>query len=110
MNRGGLIGNLPGSAAVEVPAIVDGQGIHPLGIPDLPPGLAAALSLHSQVQAMTMQAALTGDRELLRQAILADPLVAATLEPPQAEALTAQLLEVNARYLPQFTSSIGGAA
>jgi alpha-galactosidase len=110
MNCGGLIGNLPGSAAVEVPAIVDGQGIHPLGIPDLPPGLAAALSLHSQVQAMTMQAALTGDRELLRQAILADPLVAATLEPPQAEALTAQLLEVNARYLPQFTSSIGGAA
>ena len=55
MNGGGLIGNLPASAAVEVPAVVDGEGIHPLGIPDLPPGLAAALSLHAQVQAMTMQ-------------------------------------------------------
>jgi len=110
MNRGGLIGNLPAGAAVEVPAIVDGQGIHPLGIPDLPPGLAATLSLHSQVQAMTMQSALTGDRGLLRQAILADPLVAATLEPHEAEALTDELLEVNARYLPQFASSIGGAA
>ena len=87
MNRGGLIGNLPASAAVEVPAVVDGQGIHPLGIPDLPPGLAATLSLHAQVQAMTMQSALTGDRGLLRQVMLTDPLVAATLEPHEAEAL-----------------------
>lgn len=110
MNRGGLIGNLPVSAAVEVPAVVDGRGVHPLGIPDLPPGLAAALSLHSQVQAMTMEAAMTGDRVLLRQAILTDPLVAATLEPRQADALTDELLTVNARYLPQFATSIGGAS
>jgi alpha-galactosidase len=108
MNRGGLIGNLPADAAVEVPAVVDGQGIHPLSIPDLPPGLAATLSLHSQVQAMTMQSALTGDRRLLRQTILTDPLVAGTLEPPEAEALTDDLLKVNAPYLPQFASSIGG--
>jgi alpha-galactosidase/6-phospho-beta-glucosidase family protein len=108
MNRSGLIANLPADAAVEVPAVVDGQGIHPLGIPDLPPGLAAMLSLHSQVQAMTMQSALTGDRGLLRQTILTDPLVAATLEPRAAEALTADLLKANAAYLPQFASSIGG--
>ena len=110
MNGSGLIGNLPAGAAVEVPAIVDGQGVHPLGIPDLPPGLAATLGLHSQVQAMTMQAALTGDRGLLRQAMLTDPLVAATLEPHEAEAMTDELLAVNARYLPQFASSAGGAA
>ncbi len=109
LNRGGLIGNLPAAAAVEVPAVIDSQGIHPLGIPDLPPGLAAALGLHAQVQAMTMQCALTGDRELLRQVILTDPLVAATLEPPQAMALEEELLDVNARYLPQFASA-GGAA
>ena len=42
--------------------------------------------------------------------MLTDPLVAATLEPHEAEALTDELLEVNARYLPQFASSIGGAA
>jgi alpha-galactosidase len=108
MNRGGLIGNLPASAAVEVPAVVDGQGVHPIGIPDLPPGLAATLSLHSQLQVMTMQSALTGDRGLLRQTILTDPLVAATLEPDEAEALTDDLLKANAPYLPQFASSIGG--
>jgi alpha-galactosidase len=109
INRGALIGNLPVSAAVEVPAVVDGQGVHPLGIPDLPPGLAATLSLHSLVQAMTMESALTGDRALLRQAILTDPLVAATLEPRQADDLTDELLAVNARYLPHFATSIGGA-
>ena len=108
MNRGGLIGNLPASAAVEVPAVVDGQGVHPLGIGDLPPGLAATLSLHAQVQEMTMRCALTGDRGLLRQVMLTDPLVAATLEPRQAEALTEELLAVNARYLPQFVPA-GGA-
>jgi alpha-galactosidase len=108
MNRGGLIGNLPGQAAVEVPAVVDGQGVHAIGIPDLPAGLAATLGLHSQVQVMTMQSALTGDRGLLRQTILTDPLVAATLEPHEAEALTDDLLEANAHYLPQFASSIGG--
>jgi alpha-galactosidase len=109
LNHGGLIGNLPPAAAVEVPAVVDSQGVHPLGIPDLPPGLAATLGQHAQVQAMTMQCALTGDRALLRQTILTDPLVAATLEPHEAEALERELLEVNARYLPQFASA-GGAA
>jgi alpha-galactosidase len=109
-NRGGLISNLPASAVVEVPAVIDAQGVHPLGIPDLPPGLAAALSLHAQVQSMTMQCALSGDRGLLRQAILTDPLVAATLEPREAEALLEELLAVNARYLPQFASLVGGAA
>jgi alpha-galactosidase/6-phospho-beta-glucosidase family protein len=109
LNGNGLIGNLPASAAVEVPAVVDGQGIHPLSIPDLPPGLAAILSLHAQVQSMTMQCALTGDRELLRQVILTDPLVAATLEPREAQALEQELLAVNARYLPQFASA-GDAA
>jgi alpha-galactosidase/6-phospho-beta-glucosidase family protein len=59
---------------------------------------------------MTMQCALTGDRGLLRQVILTDPLVAATLEPHEADALTEELLEVNARYLPQFASQIGGAS
>ena len=110
MNSGGLIANLPAAAAVEVPAVVDGRGIHPLGIPNLPPGLAATLSVHSQVQAMTTQSALTGDRGLLRQTILTDPLVAATLEPHKAEALLDDLLEANAPYLPQFASSIGGTA
>jgi alpha-galactosidase len=98
----GLIPNLPSSVAVEVPAVVDAQGVHPVGIGNLPPGLAAVLARHALVEELTAEAAVSGSRSLLRQAMAADPLLDATLEPPQIEALTAEMLAVNARYLPQF--------
>jgi alpha-galactosidase len=98
----GLIPNLPSSVAVEVPAVIDAEGVHPVGIGSLPPGLAAVLARHAMVEELTAEAALSGSRSLLRQAMAADPLLDATLEPPQIEALTAEMLAVNARYLPQF--------
>jgi alpha-galactosidase len=98
----GLIANLPPSVAVEVPAIVDAEGVHPMSIGSLPPGLAAVLSRHALVEELTAQAALTGSHALLRQAMAADPLLDATLEPAQIEALTRDLLAANAAYLPQF--------
>lgn len=101
----GLIPNLPPSAAVEVPAVVDAEGVHPVGIGKLPPGLAAVLSRHALVEELTAEAALTGSRNLLRQAMAADPLLDATLEPAQIEALTAEMLAVNAAHLPQFSAA-----
>ncbi len=101
----GLIPNLPPSAAVEVPAVVDAEGVHPVGIGKLPPGLAAVLGRHALVEELTAEAALTGSRNLLRQAMAADPLLDATLEPEQIEALTAEMLAVNAAHLPQFSAA-----
>jgi alpha-galactosidase len=98
----GLVANLPASVAVEVPAVVDAEGVHPLGIGKLPPGLAAVLSRHALVEELTAEAALTGSHDLLRQAMAADPLLDATLEPPEIEALTSEMLAANARFLPQF--------
>ncbi len=98
----GLIPNLPPGVAVEVPAIVDAEGVHPMGIGQLPPGLAAVLSRHALVEELTATAALTGSRDLLRQAMAADPLLDATLEPGEIEALTRDMLAVNAAFLPQF--------
>jgi alpha-galactosidase/6-phospho-beta-glucosidase family protein len=98
----GLIGNLPTAAAVEVPAVVDGEGVHPVAIGPLPPGLAAVLSRHALVQELTAEAALTGSRQLLRQAMTADPLLDATLEPAEIDALTSEMLAANAAFLPQF--------
>jgi alpha-galactosidase/6-phospho-beta-glucosidase family protein len=98
----GLITNLPATAAVEVPAVVDAEGIHPMGIGALPPGLAAVLSRHALVQELTAEAALTGRHNLLRQAMTADPLLDATLEPAEIEALTREMLAANAAFLPQF--------
>ena len=98
----GLIPNLPADAVVEVPAVVNAEGVHPIGIGALPTGLAAVLGRHALVQRLTEQAALHGDRSALSQAMAADPLLDATLEPDQIEALTAEMLEVNAAHLPMF--------
>jgi alpha-galactosidase/6-phospho-beta-glucosidase family protein len=98
----GLIPNLPPGVAVEVPAVVDAEGVHPMGIGELPPGLAAVLSRHALVEELTATAALTGSRDLLRQAMAADPLLDATLEPGEIEALTGDMLAANAAFLPQF--------
>jgi alpha-galactosidase len=100
----GLIPNLPATAAVEVPAVVDAEGIHANGIGALPAGLAAVLSRHALVEELTAEAALTGSRQLLRQAMAADPLLDATLEPAEIEALTSEMLAANAAFLPQFAT------
>jgi alpha-galactosidase/6-phospho-beta-glucosidase family protein len=98
----GLIPNLPSSAAVEVPAVVDATGVHPAGIGPIPTGLAAVLSRHAQVQELTAEAALTGDKATLCQVMTADPLLDALLEPPQIQTLLDEMLAANAPMLPNF--------
>jgi alpha-galactosidase len=98
----GLIDNLPSTCAVEVPALVNGEGVHPIGIGPLPTGLAAVHARHAMVQELTAQAALSGELSLLRQAMTADPLLDATLEPSGIEALMTEMLTANASFLPQF--------
>lgn len=98
----GLIPNLPSTVAVEVPAVIGSEGVHPVGIGALPPGLAAVLSRHALVEELTAEAALTGSRGLLRQALTSDPLLDATLEPVHIDALMDEMLAANAAYLPLF--------
>jgi alpha-galactosidase len=71
----GKIPNLPPSAVVEVPAVVGAAGIIGLGVGALPDAIAAVLTARAQQQEITVQAALTGDRELALQALVLDPLV-----------------------------------
>ena len=99
----GLIPNLPTNVSVEVPAVVNAEGVHPVAIGNIPTGLAAMLGCHALVEELTADAALSGDRSLLRQAMMIDPLLGATLEPPAIEALMQEMLEVNQPYLPQFS-------
>ncbi len=73
-NRG-AIRNLPDEAVVEVPAVVDGSGITPLAVGDLPTGIAAVLAARSRQQEVTVEAALTGDVALAVEALVLDPLV-----------------------------------
>jgi len=98
----GLVANLPPEAAVEVPAVVNAEGVHPIRIGSIPEGLATVLSHHARVQNLTALAALSGDRKILRQAMTADPLLESTLEPPQLELMLEEMLAANAQFLPRF--------
>lgn len=104
MNHG-LVDNLPGGVAVEVPALVSGDGIHPTSIGPLPVGLASVLSRHALVQRLTAEAALAGNRELLAQAMTVDPLLDARLEPGEIAALMNEMIEANRKHLGGFAAS-----
>jgi alpha-galactosidase len=60
-NATGLISNLPPEACVEVPCLVDHNGVQPTAVRALPLQLAALNRTNIGVQTLTVQAALTGD-------------------------------------------------
>jgi alpha-galactosidase len=100
-NRG-LITNLPHGCCVEVPCLVDGSGIQPTYVGALPTQLAALNRTNINVQELIVEAALTGDIEAVHHAVLLDPLTAAVCSLPQIRAMTTELLQAQARWLPQF--------
>jgi len=71
----GQIANLPLDCIVETQAIANGKGLTPLAFGELPPAVLSQVRLHSDIQDMVVEAALTGDRELALQAFLLDPLI-----------------------------------
>jgi alpha-galactosidase/6-phospho-beta-glucosidase family protein len=95
----GLVSNLPPEAVVEVPGLIDGRGVHGIPVVALPEGIAGILNTRVRQQELTVDAALSGDRTLALQALLADPLVPSV---ESAEEMLDQALEAHAQYLPRF--------
>ncbi len=100
-NRG-LIDNLPTGCTVEVPCLVDKNGIQPTRIGSLPPQLAALIQTNINVQSLTVEAALTGKREHIYHAAMLDPHTAAELDLEQIWNLVNDLLEAHGNWIPQF--------
>jgi alpha-galactosidase len=98
----GYVTNLPGGCCVEVPIYVDRTGLHPTSVGALPTPLAALNMTNVLVQGLSVEAALTGDTELLVQACAMDPLTAAVLTLGEIRRMTSDLLEAQRRWLPQF--------
>jgi alpha-galactosidase len=96
----GLIDNLPGTVAVEVPATVDATGVHPEPAGSLPIACAAVNRSYASVVELTVAAGLTGDPRLVRQAALADPNTAATLTPDEIWLLCGELTAAHGDLLP----------
>jgi alpha-galactosidase len=98
----GLITSLPTGCAVEVPCLVDHNGIQPTYVGDLPPQLTALIRTNVNVQELTVQALLTENREHIYHAAMMDPHTAAELDLDQIWALVDELLVAHDRWLPDW--------
>jgi alpha-galactosidase len=92
----GAISNLDADAAVEVPIMVDANGIHPIRIGNLPTGIAKLLNIQVGIQQMAVEAAVKGSKELALQTLLMDPVVNNT---SAAESILKELWEINKPYI-----------
>ncbi|GIV77169.1 alpha-glucosidase/alpha-galactosidase [Litorilinea aerophila] len=98
----GLIHNLPEGCCVEVPCLVDKNGVQPISVGNLPPHLAALMQTNINVQALTVEAALTGKREHIYHAAMLDPHTAAELDLEQIWNLVDDLIEAHGDWLPAY--------
>jgi alpha-galactosidase len=98
----GLIDNLPADCCVEVPCLVDKNGIQPTKVGMLPPQLAAMMRTNVNVQELTAEAALTGNREHVYHAAMMDPHTASELDLDQIHNLVDDLLEAHGNMIPNI--------
>jgi alpha-galactosidase len=96
----GLIDDLPPGCTVEVPCLVDGNGVQPTRIGTLPPQLAALIRTNVNVQELTVEAALTGRVDHICHAAMLDPHTAAELDLDQITALVDALLVAHGDWIP----------
>ncbi|MEJ1992060.1 MAG: alpha-glucosidase/alpha-galactosidase [Maritimibacter sp.] len=109
MRNGGIIRNLPEDCIIESPGFVDRFGINMVEGIDLPDACAATCQASVNVQRMSVKAAMTGDVELLKQAVLHDPLVGAICTPDEVWQMVDELLVAQAEWLPQYADAIPAA-
>jgi len=102
INAGHLITNLPENACVEVPCLVNGNGIHPCHVGALPVQCAAMNMTNINVQLITIEAAVTRKREHIYQAAFLDPHTASELDIDTIKKMVDELIEAHGNYLPKF--------
>jgi alpha-galactosidase len=97
-----LISNLPPDCCVEVPCAVDARGIQPQAVGALPPQLAALMQTNINVQALTVEAALTHKREHVYHAAMLDPHTAAELSLDQIVKMVDELIAAHGAWIPEM--------
>ena len=98
----GCVTNLPHDACVEVPVWVSRKGFEPTNVGALPPQCAVLTNLSAQIEEMTVEASITGNKSLVYHAIYNDPLTAAVLSLAEIRKMVDDMFAQNAPYLPQF--------
>lgn len=98
----GLITNLPREAVVEVPCLVDRNGVTPTYVGDLPPQLAALNRTNINTQLLTIEAAITRKREHIYHAAMLDPHTSAELSMDDIIAMCDEMIEAHGKWLPEY--------
>ena len=109
MRNAGVITNLPSDCVIESPGVVDRFGINMIANVTLPDACAATCLASVNVQRMSVKAAMTGDVELLKLAVLHDPLVGAICTPDEVWQMVDEMLVAQAAWLPQYADAIPSA-
>ena len=106
----GVIANLPQDAIIEAPGFVDRFGINMVSGLTLPIGCASTCDVTINVQRMAVKAAVEGDLDLLKLAVLHDPLVGAVCTPEEVWQMVDEMLVAQALWLPQYAHAIPDAS
>jgi alpha-galactosidase len=101
VRNGGLIEGLPEDACVEVPCLVDKNGVLPTRIGTIPPQCLALNRTFVNVVELTVRAAIEQRRDLVYQAALVDPNTAATLTTTQIVEMVDDLIEAHGELIPE---------
>jgi alpha-galactosidase len=99
---GPLIGNLPADGCVEVACMIDRNGINPTVYGRLPSQMAALCQSNMSFFDLAAQAVLERSKELAVYALSLDPLSATVCSPAEIKAMTLEMFEAEAPFLPEY--------
>ena len=100
-NNGAIMG-LPDACCVELPCLVDENGIQPTQIGEMPPQLIAMMRTQINVQELTVAALVEENRERIFQAAMFDPHTSADLDLDQIWAMTEEMIAAHGDWLPDW--------
>ena len=106
MRNGGAVSSLPAESAIECAAMITADGPKPLAVGELSPAINGSIQTIKSFERLVAEAAVTGNRDLLVAALVANPLCDSDAV---ANAVIDELLEAHRAYLPQFYAENHGA-
>ncbi len=102
LNTNHLITNLPADACVEVPCLVNGNGVTPCYVGNLPVQCAAMNMTNVNVQLLTIEAAKTHKLDHVYQAAMLDPHTGSELDIDSIKKMVDELIVAHGDWLPKF--------
>ena len=102
LNTGRYIPNLPDKAVVEVPCMVDRNGVQGCFVGNLPEQCASLNRTNINVQLLTIEAAITLKKEKIYQAAMMDPHTAAELSMDDIVSLCDDLIKAHGTMMPKY--------